>query len=169
MMANWLPQSSADWLVSLVDPFSQGRLSVHASMISCQASPVAHLTSRHAYARTHVNKHAKVHKQNSTYPCTWMCVPKSTSIDIKIERVTKKPQRILTNTSRFSQDLNLIKARGFQNRPRPFRELYDNRCKAKQTAGKNIMSQHEFMKAGYYTLTNILTLNEPKAVIKTLE
>lgn len=42
-MANWLPQASLGELVSLVEPFSHGWLNLHASMISCQASPVAHL------------------------------------------------------------------------------------------------------------------------------
>lgn len=41
MMAKWLPQSSLVWPTS--DPFSQGRFGEQASMISCHASPVAHL------------------------------------------------------------------------------------------------------------------------------
>lgn len=50
MMANWLPQSSLELLS--VDTFSHGRLSVHASMISCQASPVAHLIDRRGHTNT---------------------------------------------------------------------------------------------------------------------
>ncbi len=41
MIAKWLPQSSLEWPTSV--PFSQGRFGEQASMISCHASPVAHL------------------------------------------------------------------------------------------------------------------------------
>lgn len=41
MIAKWLPQSSLEWPTSV--PFSHGRFGEQASMISCHASPVAHL------------------------------------------------------------------------------------------------------------------------------
>lgn len=54
MMANWLPQSSLDELLSLVDPFSHGCLGEHASMISCHASPVAHLIDRRMHTTNQI-------------------------------------------------------------------------------------------------------------------
>lgn len=89
MMANWLPQSSLDELLSLVDPFSHGCLGEHASMISCHASPVAHLIDRCMHttnqicmdADANAGVHAvvrKIHNRNKeahihTYSNACMC------------------------------------------------------------------------------------------------
>lgn len=132
MMANWLPQSSVDWLVSLVDPFSQGRLGVQASMISCQASPVAHLTSRHAYAQTHANKHAKVR----TSMHMDVCSQKYQYRHKNGETDTKKTQRLLTNSSRNSWDLNITKATPEDSETNPGSLesfMTTDSCTAKQT------------------------------------